>query len=57
MANTINSCICGELSAPVNPDQGQLSPYRLVMNGEAPTIPPISPISYDPDEDPKFTQG
>ncbi len=47
--------VCGEFETPANPDQGQDYPKRLKKDCEAPTIPALSTINYDPDADPKFT--
>jgi hypothetical protein len=52
--NPSTDCVCGEFEEPTNPDMGQRESYRLKVSCEAPTLPTISAITYDPDEDPKF---
>lgn len=51
---------CGEFSNPENPDLGAMTPPSILQNGEAPVVPTLYEVTYDPDvddpdTDPKFT--
>lgn len=47
--------MCGDFEEPENPDLGQCAPYRVKTDCEAPTIPTISDIAYNPNANPPFT--
>lgn len=48
-------CVCGTFAEPENPDQGQCASYRVKKDCEAPDVPVLTEMSYDPDDDPPFT--
>ena len=47
-------CMCGTFTDPETPLPGQCFPYRLKKDCEAPVIPTISEVTYDPDATPPF---
>jgi hypothetical protein len=46
---------CGEFPIPENPDLGQSAPPSVMKDCEAPAIPGLVNIAYDPDANPQFT--
>lgn len=47
-------CMCGEFTDPDPALPGQCTPLRVKRDCEAPVVPTLSTVSYDPDESPPF---
>lgn len=48
-------CMCGEFTDPEAPLPGACASYRLKKDCEAPVIPTLAEVTYDPDANPPFT--
>jgi hypothetical protein len=58
MSHSLNpntDCVCGDFADPTTPDQGLGAPLVVKLTGEAPTLPTLHTITYDPDATPPFT--
>ncbi len=54
-ASLSTACVCGTFETPETPDEGQCAAYRVKRDCEAPILPDIVPIAYNPNAIPVFT--